>query len=248
MKHTTHFGTKGFDPTSLGMQQLRGNYESLNVNGIATADAPVHVRGQCRIDGVLEGKSFFAAEMDVGGTVELESLEAESVRIKGTGTVQTMKSGRLSVDGTLTARSINGNTATIEGTLSGSSLNLRGAICSTGTVEIDTIEVDVLEVRGALVSSRVAAREVTLLLDGDSQSRVGEVQTPRLAVRRIQGSSTFTAQHVRGDEIRIEHSSVGSLEGRVVVIGPGCTVESVIYKESLEVASGSIVKKQRKEN
>lgn len=66
-------------------------------------------------------------------------------------------------------------------------------------------------------------------------------------MRWVHESGAFAAQHIKGEERHLEHSSVGSIEGGMIVIGPGCSVASVVYRESLEVAPDSVVRQRRKE-
>lgn len=107
-------------------------------------------------------------------------------------------------------------------------LVVRGALQATKEVD--------LELSGAATLHAVSAPAVRV-------RTLHEVMTLRESIEqmRMAQHGRLTADVVVGESVDLEHSTVLSVRGRRVRIGPGCSVIEVTYSETLEVDKSSKV-------
>jgi cytoskeletal protein CcmA (bactofilin family) len=71
---------------------------------------------------------------------------------------------------------------------------------------------------------------------------------PAVLLRLIKpiSAAVLIADLIEGDIIDLEYSTVGIVRGNSVIIGPGCEIERVEYRETLDVHKSAIVKERIK--
>jgi cytoskeletal protein CcmA (bactofilin family) len=195
--------------------------------------AKLQITGDSKLAGRVACKSFALT-----GTAEIHGdMEAEAMKV----------TGELHVRGRLQAGACSGMGEVVaDGGVRGEKLTLSGRLKSDGLVEAET-----LDVRGVVEAEQgVNAGHATLRMYGPS--RVKELVGGTITVRKSRGmklkgmlqSDTRTgleASLIEGDEVYAEWTRAEIVRGTKVKLGPGCEIERVEYRDSLQVHKKSSV-------
>ncbi len=106
--------------------------------------------------------------------------------------------------------------------------------------------------------------EIGGLLSGDQldigligKSRAGDVGGGKIRIKRSKGfllmkmvkpsqEACFEGRTIEGDFVELEHVAAETVRGGSVIIGPGCEIKTVEYRESLEIHHNAKVQRQVK--
>lgn len=241
------------NPHLVGSGQLPGGrYDSVTLSGSG------------KILGSLETeRATFSGSVEIAGDLSATEMGA---------------SGTLSVQGSLTAGRANcaGSTRVRAG-LRGGSLTFGGALEVAGDIEVDSLRGDgaleagsvraaaAIELRlsgGSAVRTLTAPRIEIGPGSGASSSRIrAEVFVSNVSLNGVtvssiiqndsaeeSGGGRLRADTIRGDAVTLEATTARRVEGGKVRIGPGCIIEQVRYRESLDIAATASVEERIKES
>jgi cytoskeletal protein CcmA (bactofilin family) len=234
-----------------------------------TTDSPV-ITGHGEIPGGRYRSVTITGQGRVSGDVAAESVVVQgSATIAGSVTTGTLEvSGELHIAGHVQAERANlDGFAHVQGDLRSQQVVLTGA----HTVSGDVLATDI-EAHGQLtVNGAVEADRVVLEIAGDC--RLGSVRAHAVQVRpaptqgqtqitlrrgravtRIRTSGELpggeerklTAGTITGEDVHLELTSAQRVTAARVTIGPGCTIATVEYGESLQVDPGATVARSSK--
>jgi Integral membrane protein CcmA involved in cell shape determination len=228
----------------------------LSISGSGTAPGgtyrTVSISGSGKVQGDISCES-----MEISGSGKiLGNTDAKSLRINGSGVINgSIKAAAFTVNGSsrieksITAREflVNGK-AKIGGSLHGETTRSYGILNVGGD-----IETEVLTVEGQLsVDGLCSAEQIHLKLIGGS-SMIREIGCSKLEVRRkafagllseLFGTlrkTCLSVDTIEGDEIFIEDTAAKTVRGNRVVIGEGCHIDQIFYKQSYQCAERSKV-------
>jgi cytoskeletal protein CcmA (bactofilin family) len=242
------------NPHIAGLGKLPGgNYQTVTISGSG------EVQGNLRAERVT-----LSGSAQIDGDVTTGDISASGVsKIKGSLTArEACFSGSASVQGSLKSETLQfGGALDVDGDIDAFTLCGDGAI-QAGAIKADEIELGVSgasEVRalsgkqikvkagerGAVsvsvsskTSSSVFAHHTTI--SGATISSVSETSTA------YAGECKLTADEIVGDDIDLDVTDARRVEGKKVRIGPGCVIDKVQYRESLDVDSKATVKERIK--
>jgi len=190
-----------------------GMFDSIAIMGEAKLYGDIETArfkcmGQCQITGEVHSDRFrLQGEVDVGG-----NLSATKLTTLGQ--------------------------AHVKGHLQGEEIVIRGMLQAGGGCEAETIQIT----GGIQLGGLLNAEKITIQLYGPSKVREiggGQVQVRRSRWKEIAGlfmsreTSELTADIIEGDEVYVEYTNAKLVRGNRVILGPGCRIETVQYRESL---------------
>lgn len=211
----------------------------------------VTIMGESLISGGGYGKLKI-----MGSAWAQEDLEAEKIRVYGTAEFRGLKAGEVKVAGT----------ARFEGPLNVKILNIAGSADALATIKAQGIKVyGSLTAKAEVSAERFVAKgtfELTSLnandvhIEMEEICRVGEIGAENVKVQPISrfGLGFFGANHkkilladtIEADHIELSNTVARNVKGNQVIIGPGCEIETVEYKDSLKIHPSAKVKNQVK--
>lgn len=205
-----------------------------------------------RMNGVIRaaGGTYDYVHIDGAGRIAGDVRAATAARVNGVLTVEgSMEAPELRADGKIN----------IEGSLRGGMLNINGIVKSESHVAAETIrlhgilkadgnvEAERIHLHGALkVEGLINAGEMELGLT-HMESRAGEIGGESIRVRRLHGSgwkwllkwiipgseTRLVANVIEGDDIQLEYTHADIVRGQRVMIGKGCRIGRVEYRDQL---------------
>ncbi|QUL52791.1 hypothetical protein KDC22_20430 [Paenibacillus tritici] len=191
----------------------------------------------------VTGECTFTGDVDC-----LKLNQTGEVRVKGNLVVQQIKmTGECEVKGRVDAASLRGQgQLTAGGGLRIEDVKLTGGIRVTGDCEAEQLQLTgVIEVSGLL-----NAEKLDLALFGPcradtvgggsisiKRSRTGALLKPGQAK-----NMSFAARLIEGDQIELQHTQAQTVRGGSVIIGPGCGIDTVEYRDLLEIHKSSTVR------
>jgi cytoskeletal protein CcmA (bactofilin family) len=221
-----------------------GFYNKVQIIGEATIDGDVECsRLKCVGTLDMEG-SLKSGQAGVMGTCSFsKDVEADSMKISGTVTIGgDARLKELKCSGTIETK----------GSLYGEDLELKGELNTDGDCEFDSVKVrGIINVEGLLNAGRM---DIKLYRD----CKAGEIGGEHISVRRASLLNPFSfffrpsphallsASIIEGDEIYLEYTNAKVVRGKRVIIGPGCDIELVEYKEYFKQSKSTIINENRK--
>ncbi|MCM3627876.1 polymer-forming cytoskeletal protein [Paenibacillus glycanilyticus] len=194
--------------------------------------------------GKIEG-DIHCYEFQINGRGEVQgSLRAATASVNGMGNIRgDVRANKFNLEGKLT----------IDGNLTGEQLRMNGMVTVKGNCETETFEAN-----GRMDIGMLNAGQIKLTLQGSSH--INEIGGEEIQIRKQPGSilekwlksvpgpfgNKLNAGIIEGDNIYLEHTIADVVRGGDVKIGPGCTIGSVEYKQSLDVHGSSKIIKSAK--
>ncbi|WP_405114532.1 hypothetical protein MHH28_10240 [Paenibacillus sp. FSL K6-1217] len=191
----------------------------------------------------VTGECTFRGDVDC-----LKLAQTGEVAVEGDLRAQHIKmTGECKVKGRVDAASLRGQgQLTAGGGLRIEEIRLTGGIIVTGDCEAEQVELTgILEVSGLF-----NAEKLDLVLFGPCKADT--VGGGRISIKRSRSSAllrpgmsknmSFTARLIEGDRIELQHTQAQTVRGGSVVIGAGCEIETVEYRDLLEVHKSSTVR------
>ncbi|MGG6313239.1 hypothetical protein [Paenibacillus macerans] len=226
---------------------MERNVKDLRINGVGKASGGLYGKIQAEGIATLNG-DITCSVLKANGTLKINGTAVtEEFRLNGTGSSEgALRGGQLELDGMFK----------VSGDVHFSSLHVRGMLKSGGSSTGDKAKVDgsfrlagdaefeeaevygQIQVGGMLNAGR-------LQIDMDGPSRAKEIGGERIVVRLKKsrrlldflsplGGTRLTADVIEGDDIHLEGTKAEVVRGKSVVIGPGCEIGRVEYKEYFE--------------
>ncbi|NTU27003.1 hypothetical protein HPX95_12520 [Bacillus tequilensis] len=231
--------------TKLGNLKLYGA-------GHAAGGAYHHV--SIKGEGVV-GEGLSAAGCRIFGTgLFLGKAETERLRVFGESEFKGgLTAGRITIYGTMKVSgslqfnrfNLKGLTE-IHGNMTGESCDVKGKLGVKGNCETE-----MFHVTGCVdVSGLLNAGDIKLGL-GHDVSYVREIGGTSIAVKRRTGlfnrkKVKLIADLIEGDQVYLENTEAAVVRGKEVVIGPGCSIGTIEYKNTCECDQHSKIKEKHK--
>jgi cytoskeletal protein CcmA (bactofilin family) len=227
----------------------------------------VTISGSGEIQGDLQaGRVTLSGSAQIDGAVTTDAISASGVsKIKGSLTAREASfSGSASIHGSLKSETLKfGGALDVKGDIDTSTLRGEGAI-QAGAVQADKIE---LGVSGASEVHALSAKQIKVKPSASGAVSVSvsasktssSVFTHHTTINGVTVSSSVSqtstanvgdcklaADEIVGDDIDLDVTDARRVEGKKVRIGPGCVIDKVQYRESLDVDSKATVKERIK--
>jgi cytoskeletal protein CcmA (bactofilin family) len=207
-----------------------------------TVAEKVHVSGSAKTVGNIETGYFKAS-----GSMKIEGdLRADEAKASGT--------LKIEKDAHVKKFDVSGSVA-ILGSLYGEVVECSGDLKVNGNVEVEKFDV-----HGALrTDGTLNVGELNIRLHGESRAK--EVGGEKITIKPSGLTSNFIMKMVKslflstqrfvtdvieGDEIYLEDTEAKIVRGNKIIIGKGCTIGTVEYRDSLEVVGGGKVDQEKK--
>ncbi|MDT3426729.1 cytoskeletal protein CcmA (bactofilin family) [Paenibacillus forsythiae] len=185
------------------------------------------ITGECRFAGDVDCVKFsLTGNSEIAG-----SLKAEEIKL----------TGECGVRGRIDALSLKGRgELAADAGLRAERLAFEGHIGVKGDCEAGE-----LRLTGAVeIGGLLSGEQLDIGLIG--YSRAGDVGGGKIRIKRSKGylllkmvkpsqEACFEGRTIEGDHVELEHVSAETVRGGNVVIGPGCEIKTVEYRESLEI-------------
>lgn len=201
-----------------------GTYRHVNLEGVSRIGGPVCAR-------TLKGNGL----MRLGGSLAVDEMETNGDLKVGGG----LQIGTMKHDGLLK----------MDGGLRGENCTLNGVISIKGDCELRNFTVE----GSVTISGFLSAVHVELALQG--QTLVKNIGVESLVVRKA-GSGVWSklaggvipklraelqTSVIEGDFIDLEYTTAEVVRGAIVIIGEGCSIGRVEYRDRLTVHPGAAV-------
>ncbi|WP_025691459.1 hypothetical protein [Paenibacillus zanthoxyli] len=217
----------------------RGNLKIMGTSSSAGGSFQnVGITGECRFTGNVDCEEF-----GLTGNSEIDgSLKAEEIKL----------TGECGVRGRIDAMSVKGRgELTADAGIRAERFAFEGHVsvredCEAGEFRLT----GVVEIGGLLSGDQL---DIGLI----GKSRAGDVGGGKIRIKRSKGfllmkmvkpsqEACFEGRTIEGDFVELEHVAAETVRGGSVIIGPGCEIKTVEYRESLEIHHNAKVQRQVK--
>lgn len=223
-----------------------GDYQDVRIAGDCTINgrldcANFRIYGSAQVEGDVKAKQFKI----YGASIVVGNVDAASAHIMGTSdiggdmSVQRLKLyGRAEIGGALTGDSLYiGGEALVQNDCEAETVKVNGSFQIGGLLNAGLIEI--------VLYGPCEAREIGGETIRVSRSGFG-YQLHRLFHFKSLRDHYLTADTIEGDTISLEYTKARVVRGNHVIIGSGCQIGCVEYKESFELSKDAIVKEHCK--
>ena len=205
-----------------------GEYDNVSVSGSGKGTGDIRCKN-------------FKASGSFGGTYNLYCSEELKV------------AGAFKCGGNIKAGYVNASGAfKCEKSLNAEKIKISGAVGVGNDIEGDTVNINGSLNCGGLVNAE------NFNLEHDGFSNIGSIGGSNIQIKSSGSRTTFklinlfrknsefgrvtVEESIEGDVVTLEYVDAPKVVGRVVVIGKGCNIGSVIYSESAEISPDAKVK------
>lgn len=196
----------------------------------------VKVTGECTFHGDVDCRKLtLMGETKVGGSLVMESMKL---------------TGECSVKGGIEGESLRG-----QGEIRAESVHVED-IKFTGNLSVSgNCDAEDMQISGAVqIDGLLSAETLELSLFGPS--RAAEVGGGSIKIKRSLGGALirpghhgqlrFAAGLIEGDHVDLQHTAADTVRGGRVVIGSGCEIGTVEYRDFLDIHPNAVVRNQVK--
>lgn len=224
-----------------------GVYGNVEINGAGSVNGDLDcqyfsINGTSEVKGnvkAVNAKSNGASK--INGSLSSESLEVNgALRIKGDVDIKEVKvSGTLEVDG-----AIHSNAVDVRGALKTKddceteNFKSAGGFTIGGLLSADQINIDII---GPCRAREIGGEKIEA-----KRSTNIAAQFQRFIKDIFNTREFLTVETIEGDDIYIEATSAKMVRGNNVKIGPDCVIDTVEYKNNIDISGGARVREQRK--
>ncbi|MBY6038026.1 polymer-forming cytoskeletal protein [Fictibacillus nanhaiensis] len=241
-----------------------GEYHEVKVNGSAKIHGDIQCeKFKCNGSSHVEG-NVIAENVKINGSTHFEgNLDAKEMTINGSADIdgnlhcnELKVQGSSSVKGHVTGKEIIvRGSASIKGNVSGEEVDIKGQVKIKSDCEAESFNArGNFKINGLLNAGSI---DIELLRHCEAKEIGGETISVKKTIdssgfKKLikffisQHSDQLTAEVIEGDHIYLEHTHAKVVRGNTITIGPGCHVEKVEYKESLELDENAKVGAQEK--
>ncbi|WNS44592.1 hypothetical protein [Paenibacillus sp. MMS20-IR301] len=192
-------------------------------------------------------------ECTFGGDVDcLKFSQTGEVAVNGNLRLQQMKiTGECEVKGRVDGASLRGQgQLTAGGGLRIGDIRLTGGIKTGNDCEAEQLQLSgVIEVSGLLNAGKLELSmygPCSAAAVGGGRISIKRSRTGALLKIGQQHAMTFTARLIEGDELELQATRAETVRGGRIIIGPGCEIETVEYRSTLEIHRNARVRNQVK--
>ncbi|MEK3748745.1 hypothetical protein NYE25_10895 [Paenibacillus sp. FSL E2-8871] len=202
-----------------------GSFKDVKINGECKFAGDVNcekmnLTGNANIAGNLHMK-----QMKITGEIALEgNLEGDSLRGQGEIKAASVKIDELHLYGNLD----------VKGDCEGEKLQISGALSVAGLLSAEHLEIKLF---GPSSAKEVGGSILTI-----KKSKTGRL----LHMMKPTSKILFEAGLIEGDAIDLVNTKANMVRGERVIIGPDCEIETVEFRDTLEVHKHATVKHQVK--
>jgi cytoskeletal protein CcmA (bactofilin family) len=260
-----HIHTKKADVKIAGSGQTGGgDYNNVKISGSGKIVGDVScnelsISGSGKVEGhTVAEKVSVSGSARALGNIETGYFKASgSMKIDGDLIANEAKaSGSLKVEKDVKAKVLDvSGSMVILGDLYGETVKCSGDLKIDGNAEVEK-----LDVHGAIrMEGTLNVGEFNMRLHGNSRAKEigGEkitikqsLATSNFVMKMVKSlflsSDKFTTDMIEGDEIYLEETKAQVVRGNKIVIGKGCEIGTVEYRDSLEVVGNGKVEKETK--
>jgi cytoskeletal protein CcmA (bactofilin family) len=233
---------------------------SLSITGSSEVTGGVYDQVQIVGEGTIDG-DVACRKLKCVGTLDLNgSLQTRRANIVGTCSftdyVQAddlIIAGTVMVGGNAALRELNcSGSMDVQGSLTGDQLNLKGELYTRGDCEAERFSArGIFDIGGLLNAGQL---DIKLYRD----CRAGEIGGGRIRIRKASllnplsfffrpaAYALLSTSTIEGDDIYLEYTKADVVRGSKVVLGPGCEIGLVEYKERFELKNGAANVQNRK--
>lgn len=238
------------------------NRRDLTISGSGSAAGGLYdrlsINGEGRIHGDVDCLNIKAYGMTTfNGNVKVERFDvAGETTIKGKVDAEEIKvKGQAHVYGYVICKELNViGATTIEGDLTSDAIEIKGATTIKGDCEAEDFQA-----RGGFdIQGLLNAGQIHVRLYGKCQAKEIGGETIRIEkdgldfslVKWLKSILHYTnelvADTIEGDDIYLENTKAKVVRGNNVIVGPGCQIDLVEYKNQFEQKEKSTVKEHKK--
>lgn len=236
----------------------------LNMSGMGTASGGLYNRvdidGMAKVDGDLDCIDF-----RINGTAKVfGNLKTERGKVNGMATIKgNVEASEFKINGT----------TRVDGNISGREMKIEGHSTINGSISIEEVEIrGIANIAGDLSAETFTSQGVftvggllnagTIDIELYATCKAREVGGEKISVKRGDSFSIrkvintifsfldidykLTAETIEGDDIYLEYTKARTVRGNNIILGAGCEIELIEYKNSLEPNSESKVRETRK--
>lgn len=238
---------------------MEENLRDLSVSGAGSVGGgkynDVKISGAGDVNGDIECNYFKSSgASDVKGNVKAKIVEVSGASdIKGNVEAEEITvSGASHIKGDVTTKKINVSGASdIKGNLHAEEVEVKGAVDIKGDCEAENFYARGCFDIGGLLNAGNINVEIF------RRCRVREIGGEKIEVRKGSGSffgrvleifssgDRLTTSIIEGDEIYLENTNATIVRGGNVTIGPNCNIETVEYRNSINVDNSSKVNSKK---
>jgi cytoskeletal protein CcmA (bactofilin family) len=241
------------------------NISDLNISGAGTVSGGVFnnvkISGAGKITSNIECNDLgVSGSAHVDGAIKATSIHVSgAAHIHGTIDAQSLKiSGATDCDGDANCKYIKVSGAfKCGGNLAGENIHISGGLEVSKDINAESFIVN-----GGLKAGGNLNCDIIDIKVHHLRSTIKEIGGSKISIKR--GDDFFTgllrsvfsmgkpfileAELIEGDEIYLEYTSAKVVRGNVVKLGPGCVIDLVEYKASIEKADDCIIKEEKHES
>lgn len=225
-----------FDANGIG-SCCGGNYENLNINGIVKFEDDI-IAKKMTCSGIAKIKGFVkVVDLKIDGVLkQFGSLEGENLNVNGrvttTGSIKIINlcgEGEVKAKDSIVADIVNFNGCISScGDFTASEFNLRGGVKNIEGL-LNSEVIDIRFNQGGYINE-IGGSVVKITKNKNSNFFAGLK------------SKTLVINSIDGDNVSLEFSNVGTINGQNVVVGDGCLIDKIEYTGTLSVSPNSKVK------
>ncbi|WP_339322528.1 hypothetical protein [Paenibacillus sp. FSL W8-0194] len=236
-------GTRGDLKMTGNGQSGGGAFRNVKIMG----DAIIHADTECEMFKCL-GNSEMKGALRAGSVSCTGTLKVAGSASGGSFRTQ----GELRIGGDLSAQSVSiSGVMSVDGRVSAEKAKITGELRANADCQMEE-----LVVRGMVdVNGMLNAEQADFKLHG--HSRLRELVGSRITVKKGSGMSLFgklfmgqdgmlTAETIEGDTVELENTKAAVVRGRSVIIGAGCSIGLVEYKDELKQDPEAVVSQSSK--
>ncbi|MFF2014454.1 polymer-forming cytoskeletal protein [Paenibacillus sp. NPDC058177] len=197
----------------------------------------VKVTGECQFNDTVDCRRLsLTGNVRVDGDLRLEKLKV---------------TGELAVAGVLTGQSLRGTGEVKAASARMEQIDFSGSLVIHGDCEAEQLEIS----GAAVVEGLLSAERLQINLYGAGQARevgggtivIKQNKTGKLLnLIKAKQDVIFRADLIEGDTIELQCTVADTVRGGSVIIGPDCVIQTVEYREKLEIHKNAMVKQQVK--
>lgn len=219
-----------------------GSFERVSINGSGTISSSVECQVfDCNGSGKVKG-DIIANKCKIAGGAKIEGdIHAKEVKVHGSSTIEgNLVSLNLEVQGsTKVKKGLKGERVSVEGSIKvngdfeAETADFEGSFEINGLLNADSIEIGLhgrcfaQEIGGETIKVK---KKSGMLLDKFIKAFNRELHT----------------ELIEGDTIHLEYTTSKIVRGNDVVIGPGCEIDLVEYKNDIKIDKNAKVKESKK--
>lgn len=222
-----------FDEVSIsGSGQINGDLECVKFSS----------SGSSKVDGHIIGEVFkCSGSTKVTGNVHVKDVHVSGVcKIKGNMQAHTLSSaGVTKIEGNIKCEKLSiSGVLTSEKNIEAEEINIKGSIKNTGIINGESISIECRDGNGSCSFNEMGASQITINKDNQNTS---------FGLHKLLGlfkgsKSKINGNLVEGDDIYIENANIKMIRGESIVVRPGCEIDQIEYRKSIEVSDQSQVK------